>query len=333
MQGTITSKRKILSLVNDGYVKGWDDPRLFTLVALRRRGIPPGAILSFVEALGVSTAGSVVEIARFDQAVRQYLENTVPRLLMVLRPLKVTLINVPDDFVVFINKPLHPKRSELGTVEIPFTKIIYIDRDDFRTEDSDDYFRLAPGKTVGLFQAPYPITCISYKIDQTTGTVKELLCRLEDGKDGSPPKKPKAFIQWVAEHAPSGSPLKVDEVRIFYPLFKSDNPGSLPNFKEDIHIESLEVLAGAFIETGFWSVATKALQDARVLNEAAKKKDQTSRSVFGKEMVRFQALRVAYFSLERESVVTLLDKLDKQTQDRIILNRIVSLKEDIGKSA
>lgn len=337
MQGTITSKRKILSLVNDGYVKGWDDPRLFTLVALRRRGVPPGAILSFVESLGVSTAGVLVEAARFDQSVRQYLENTVPRLLMVLRPLKLTLVNVVNDFVVFINKPLHPKQSEIGNVTIPFTKTLYIDRDDFRIEDSSDYFRLAPGKTVGLFQAPHPITCISYKIDQTTGTVIELLCRLEDGKDGTSPKKPKAFIQWVAEHAPSGSPIKIDEVRIFHPLFKSDNPGGLPNFKDDINADSLEVATEAFIETGFWSVVKKAGTVAHTLNEKAKEKDPNHRPIFGKEVVRFQALRVAYFALERDSVVTCLDDLsakeDQHTADRIILNRIVSLKEDVGKSA
>ncbi|GJJ07401.1 hypothetical protein Clacol_001603 [Clathrus columnatus] len=337
MQGTITSKRKILSLVRDGYVTGWDDPRLFTLVALRRRGIPPGAILSFVESLGVSTADAVVETVRFDQSVRQYLENTVPRLLVVLRPLKVTLTNVPDGFVMFIDKQLHPKRSEIGSVSIPFTKTIYIDKEDFRIQDSNDYFRLAPGKTVGLFQAPYPITCISYKVDQATGAIIELLCRLEDGKDGLPPKKPKAFIQWVAEHAPSGSPVKIDEVRIFHQLFKSDNPASLPNYKEDLNPDSLEVVEGAFIEVGVWSVAKKAWADANVLNETAEKKDENSRPVFGKEIVRFQGLRVAYFALERDSVVTCLDdpklKEGKYPGDRLILNRIVSLKEDAGKSA
>ncbi|CCO30623.1 glutaminyl-tRNA synthetase [Rhizoctonia solani AG-1 IB] len=188
------SKRKLLKLVTKGYVGGWDDPRLYTLVALRRRGVPPGAILSFVGNLGVSTATTNIELAKFEQTVRQYLENTVPRLLMVLRPLKVTIENLAEDYVQFIDKPLHPKVPSLGTSRIPFTKHVYIDADDFRTEDSKDYFRLAPNKTVGLFQAPHPITCVSYKTD-ASGAVTELVCRLEDGADGKPVPKPKAWIQ------------------------------------------------------------------------------------------------------------------------------------------
>ncbi|KAG6378750.1 putative glutamine-tRNA ligase [Boletus reticuloceps] len=178
--GTINSKRKILQLVNQGYVTGWDDPRLHTVIALRRRGVPPEAILSFVSTLGVSTAETNIQIGRFDQAVRQFLEGTAPRLLMVLSPLKVTIENLPEDYVLMVEKPLHPKVPELGTSIIPFTRTIYIDADDFRLEDSKDYFRLTPGKTVGLFQAPYPITCTSYKTDPTTGEVTELVCRLEE---------------------------------------------------------------------------------------------------------------------------------------------------------
>lgn len=147
LEGTVMSKRKILALVDEGYVNGWDDPRLYTLIALRRRGVPPGAIVSFVSTLGVSTATSNIEEARFDQTVRQYLEGTAPRLLMVMRPLKVILENVPEDYVVMVEKPLHPKVPELGNTTIPFTRTLYIDADDFRLEDSKDYFRLAPGKT------------------------------------------------------------------------------------------------------------------------------------------------------------------------------------------
>jgi len=168
LEGTITSKRKILALVKEGHVQGWDDPRLFTLVALRRRGVPPGAIISFVGSLGVSTSKSNIEIARFDQAIRQHLENTAPRLLMVLRPLKVTIENLPEDYVLLVEKPLHPKLSEAGTTTIPFTRTIYIEADDFRLQDTKDYFRLSPGKTVGLFQAPHPITCTSYKTDPSS---------------------------------------------------------------------------------------------------------------------------------------------------------------------
>ncbi len=121
IEGTVMSKRKILALVNEGFVNGWDDPRLYHLIALRRRGVPPGAIISFVSGLGVSTASSNIETARFEQTVRQYLENTAPRLLMVMNPLNVTIDNIPEDSVTIVEKPLHPKVPELGTCKIPFT--------------------------------------------------------------------------------------------------------------------------------------------------------------------------------------------------------------------
>ena len=368
LQGTITSKRKLLALVKEGYVLGWDDPRLYTLIALRRRGVPAGAIISFVGGLGVSTAGSNIQIVRFEQAVRSYLENSVPRLLMVLRPLKVTLENVSEDYVVFVEKPLHPKVPALGTAQLPFTRTVYIDRDDFRLEDSPDYFRLAPGKTVGLFQAPHPITCTSYKTDPSTGDVTELLCRLEDGRDGSAPKKPKAFIQWVAEHAESGSPVRVDETRIFHRLFKSDNPlAVMPNYKADIDPHSLETVKGALVEVGFWTLAKRAYGEAvrestertvRATAEKARAKDPEvgvgvgtssagrhgtdapavkSAQLVGKECVRFQGLRVAYFALDnKDARMACLDEAGnvpggRRQGDYIVLNRIVSLKEDSGK--
>ena len=359
LQGTITSKRKLLALVKEGYVLGWDDPRLYTLIALRRRGVPAGAIISFVGGLGVSTAGSNIQLVRFDQTVRSYLENSVPRLLMVLKPLKVTLENVPEDYVVFVEKALHPKVPALGTAKLPFTRTVYIDRDDFRLEDSPDYFRLAPGKTVGLFQAPHPITCTSYKIDPATGDVTELICRLEDGRDGSAPKKPKAFIQWVAEHAESGSPVRVDETRIFHRLFKSDNPlAAEPNYKADIDPNSLETIKGALVEVGFWTLAKRAYGEAvresrdrteRALAENATEARPadadadtpaaTSAQLVGKECVRFQGLRVAYFALDnKDARVACLDEAPdvpagRRQGDYLVLNRIVSLKEDSGKAA
>jgi glutaminyl-tRNA synthetase len=356
LQGTITSKRKLLALVKEGYVLGWDDPRLYTLIALRRRGVPAGAIVSFVGGLGVSTAGSNIQLVRFDQAVRSYLESSVPRLLMVLKPLKVTFENVPEDYVVFVEKALHPKVPALGTAKLPFTHTVYIDRDDFRLEDSPDYFRLAPGKTVGLFQAPHPITCTSYKTDPATGDVMELICRLEDGRDGSAPKKPKAFIQWVADHAESGSPVRVDETRIFHRLFKSDNPLAVePNYKADIDPDSLETVRGALVEVGFWTLAKRAYGEAvresmdrteRALAENATEARPadldtpavTSAQLVGKECVRFQGLRVAYFALDnKDARIACLDEAGdvpagRRQGDYLVLNRIVSLKEDSGKA-
>ncbi len=358
IQGTITSKRKIQRLVRGGYVLDWDDPRLYTLVALRRRGVPPAAILSFVVGLGVSTAVTSIQTVRLDQTIRSYLENTAPRLLMVLKPLKVILENVPEDYVLMVDKQLHPKISELGQTTIPFSHELFIDADDFRLQDSKDYFRLAPGKTVGLFQAPHPITCTSYKLDPNTNEVAELVCRLEDGSTGPVPPRPKAFIQWVANHPPSGSPVFVDETRIFNQLFKSDNPAASEDFIKDIDPNSLEVVKGALIEVGFWPLAKKAFTEARNEAElrtrkALKEKEVAPSSgptidlrvdtpmptvdqLVGNEWVRFQGLRIAYFTLDKDAVVGCLAEGDGMVPgarggDRIILNRIVSLKEDTGK--
>ena len=363
LTGTIMSKRKILKLVKEKHVLDWDDPRLYTLIALRRRGVPPGAIISFVSGLGVSTTASNIQTIRFEQAVRQYLEGTVPRLLMVLKPLKVTLENLPEDYVLFLEKPLHPKVPELGTSKVPFTRTIYIDADDFRLEDSPDYFRLAPGKTVGLFQAPHPITCTSYKTDPATGEVTELICRFENEGPAST-KKPKAFIQWVAEHAPSGSPVRIDETRVFHQLFKSDNPAAVePDFLADINPHSLDTYKGTMVEVGFWTLAKKMYGDAKKESKARTEKalkanaeasavspidvpshenddtpKATSEQLVGLECIRFQGLRVAYFAVDKESILASLNEADgaapgRRNGDKVVLNRIVSLKEDSGKAA
>jgi glutaminyl-tRNA synthetase len=349
LTGTITSKRRLKKLINAGYVRDWDDPRLYTVVALRRRGVPPQAIISFVAGLGVSTAITNIETPRFDQSVRQYLELTVPRLLMVLHPLKVTLENVPEGHVVMLEKPLHPKVPELGKSSIPFTRTIYIEKEDFRTEDSKDYFRLAPGKTVGLFQGPHPITCLSFKTDSTTGEVTELICRLEDGVDKLVAPKPKAFIQWVAEHPASGSPVVIDEARIFHRLFKSENPAAEKDFLQDVNSNSLEIAKGAMVEVGFWPLAKNSFAAARkealertnkaLAAEKAPQDDDTPHptvdQLVGKEVIRFQGLRVAYFAVDKESQLGCLEDdgaAGHREGDRLILNRIVSLKEDVGKN-
>ncbi|KAI0677047.1 glutaminyl-tRNA synthetase [Trametes maxima] len=360
LTGTIMSKRKILQLVTEGHVRDWDDPRMYTLIALRRRGVPPGAILSFVSSLGVSTSATNIQAVRFEQVIRQYLEGAVPRLLMVLRPLKVTIENLPEDFLLWLEKPLHPKVPELGSSKVPLTRTIYIDEDDFRLEDSKDYFRLAPGKTVGLFQAPWPITHVSHNTDPATGKVTEIVVRAEN--EGTP-KKPKAFIQWVAEHRPSGSPVVVDEARIFHQLFKSENPSAaVPDFKADINPDSLEIVKGAMVEIGFWGLAKKAYADAKTESkkrtEAALKATAeasgpvvegapthdhddtpkaTSEQLVGKECIRFQGLRVAYFAVDKETKLAALDEVDtiepgRRNGDYLVLNRIVSLKEDSGKT-
>lgn len=350
LQGTFLSKRKIARLVEKGHVKDWDDPRLYTIIALRRRGIPPGALLAFVSELGVTTQVSTTEIKKFDSVIRGYLEDSAPRLMMVLNPVKLVIENVPDDYRVPVEVPLHPKVPAMGTITTSFTKEVFIDAEDFREVDSPDYFRLAPGKSVGLFKAPFPVTCTGFTKDPTSGTITEIQCRLED--DGNA-KKPKAFVQWV--NAPDA--VHIDEVRYFHPLFKTEPPPA--DFESDINLESLTTHKNAVIEPAFYSVAKKALNDAKKDSEERTKKAKAEMAktpsgekkevehqedepvveasgLVGPENVRFQGMRLAYFTLDRESSVKCLDAdgvEGKQEGDRIVLNRIVSLKEDTGKNA
>jgi len=177
-----------------------------------------------------------------------------------------------------------------------------------------------------------------------------VICKLEDGE----PKKPKAFIQWVAEHAPSGSPIRVDETRVFHRLFKSDNPAAaVPDYLADINPDTLETVKGALVEIGFLPLAKRSLEDARKESKARTEKalkenetaaadddtpKATSEQLVGKECVRFQGLRVAYFALDKDSKLGSLDEgpevaPTRHADDFIVLNRIVSLKEDSGKAA
>lgn len=312
--GTVLSKRRILELVNKGYVSGWDDPRLYTLIALRRRGVPPGAILSFVNELGVTKATTNIEIVRLEQSIRRYLEVTVPRLMMVLDPLKVVIDDLGDDYMEMIELPFS-KDPSFGVRSVPFTNTVYIERSDFREIDSKDYFRLAPGKTVGLMKVPYPITATSFEKDSKTGLVTCVHAKYERPSDG-PSKKPKTFIHWVAECQSQRSPIKA-EVRVFDPLFKSANPQAHPSgFLADINPNSKTVYANAMMETGFPEVRRRAPWPADAGEQGEAHKD----SLAPPESVRFQGMRVAYFAMDPDS-----------KEDKLVFNRIVSLKEDSGK--
>jgi glutaminyl-tRNA synthetase len=325
--GTIMSKRKIAKLVQLGVVRGWDDPRLYTLVALRRRGIPPGAILSFINELGVSTALTNIQIVRFEQSVRKYLEQTVPRLMLVLDPVAVIIDNLPDDYVEEVELPFAPKDPAMGNHIVPFTKTVYIDRRDFREVDSKDFFRMAPGKSVGLLKVPYPVKATSFKKDETSGRVVEIHAEYERPAEGTSFKKPKTYIQWVGKSEKYGSPI-VAEARIFHPLFKSENPDAAEGgFLSDIRDDSEEIYPNAMVETGLTEVRRRAPwpeeageQNMR-MGELIGESDGDAR-LPGFETVRFQAMRVAYFCLDKDT-----------TADKLVLNRIVSLKEDAGKAA
>ncbi|CAD6589012.1 MAG: hypothetical protein ASARMPREDX12_003560 [Alectoria sarmentosa] len=342
VSGTILSKRKIHELVKNKYVRARDDPRLYTLPALRRRGVPPGAILSFVNELGVTKAVTNIEVKRFETSVRRYLEVTVPRLMLVLDPVKVVIDNLPDDHLEMVELPFS-KDPAMGSHTIPFAKIVYIERSDFREVDSPDYFRLAPGKTVGLMKAPFPITATSFEKDPSNGNITLIHATYEKPADGSASKKPKSFIHWVASCPERHSPIKA-EVRIINPLFKSDNPAAHPEgFLKDVNPDSEEIFPNAMIETGFEEIkrrapwpaeaGEKAVIDEAKMNEEHAKSDASTmpgnveadggdshKAAARPETVRFQGMRMGYFCVDKES-----------SAEKLVLNRIVSLKEDTGK--
>ncbi|KAG1251711.1 hypothetical protein G6F68_012140 [Rhizopus microsporus] len=236
-------------MVNNNYVSDWDDPRLYTLVGIRRRGVPPEAINSFVLELGVTTSLTSIDIARFDNKVREYLDKTTPRLMAIQDPVRVVLTNVPDDFVEEVVVPNKPRDPAMGEHKVPFAKVLYIDRSDFREQDAKGYFRLAPGKSVGLLYAKHPIHCVSYKKD-AEGKVTEIECVYENEGEF---KKPKTYIHWVAESAKHNSPVKIDELRVYERLFKHDIPDSVEGgYLNDINENSLEVVKGAIAEVGIY---------------------------------------------------------------------------------
>lgn len=309
LQGTITSKRKILKMVNEGIVRGWDDPRLFTLVGLRRRGVPPGAILNFIAQLGVTNTNSNIEVIRFDSSIRKYLENTVPRLMMILDPVLVVIDNLPDDYLEMISVPFKPGTPEFGEHSVPFTNRIYIDRSDFREGDaSKDYFRLTTTQPVGLLKIPFNIRVNDVKKD-ANGNIIEIHVHYEND---SAPKKPKTFIQWVADCPAKKSPVKLDEVRLFKPLFKSDNPLDNPDgYLADVNTDSEDIITGSIIETGFHEVKDRSPWKLEGQEDIL----SGNESKWAPETVRFQALRVGYFCMDKDS-----------SDNKIVLNNIVSLK-------
>lgn len=298
--GTVMSKRALKELVDKKYVRDWDDPRLYTLIAIRRRGVPPGAILSFINELGVTTSKTVIQTARFEQSVRRYLETSVPRLCLVLDPIRVVIQDIGDLEGQELVLPFSPKKPEFGSYKLNMTSTVYIDRSDFREVSSPDFFRLSPGQTVGLLQVPHPIKAVSFSKDPTTNQVTEIQAVLV--RDGP---KPKAFIHWV----PEGS-RKVT-VRVHNALFKSENPSAAEGgFLADLNPNSEAIYPDALVNAGFDEVRRRAPWP-----QAEGEKTHS-----GPESVRFQAMRVAYFAMDSDS-----------TEDSIVLNRIVALKEDAKK--
>jgi glutaminyl-tRNA synthetase len=244
---TVLSKRKLLRLVEEGHVDGWDDPRMPTLAALRRRGYTPAAIRAFCDRIGVAKADNVVELALLEHCLREDLNRHSTRAMAVLNPLKVVLMNYPEDRTEdfdFVNNPEDPSA---GTRKVPFSREIWIERDDFMEEPVRKFFRLAPGREVRLRYA-YLITCVDLVKDPDTGEITELHCTYDpDTRGGNAPdgRKVKATLHWVSgKHAAEGT------VRLYDNLFTEESPDSFDDFTECLNPESLTVLENCKLEPG-----------------------------------------------------------------------------------
>ena len=245
---TVLSKRKLLQLVQDGVVDGWDDPRMPTLSGLRRRGYTPEAIREFCNHIGVAKTNSIIDIALLEHFIRKDLNQRAPRVMGVLRPLRVVIDNYPEDLVEEIEAVNNPEDPTMGTRKVPFSRVLYIEQDDFREVPPPKYRRLIPGREVRL-RYGYFITCVGVVKDEETGEVVELHCTYDpETKGGNAPdgRKVKATLHWVsAAHA-----IEV-ETRLYDRLFIKENPDDVEegsDFKSNINPNSLEILKGCFVE-------------------------------------------------------------------------------------
>jgi glutaminyl-tRNA synthetase len=286
---TVMSKRKLLELVQGGYVRGWDDPRMPTISGLRRRGYTPESIRDFSERIGVAKADSTVEIALLEHCLREDLNKRAQRVMAVLRPLKIIIDNYPEGKVEMLDAENNPEDPNAGTREIPFSREIYIEQDDFREDPPKKYFRLSPGKEIRLKHAYY-IKCERVVKDEKTGEIVQLHCTYDpESRGGWVPggRKVKGTSHWVsAAHA-----VKT-EVRLYDHLFIKENPDDEKDgttFKDNLNPDSLEVLTGCLVEPG--------LADA-------------------KPGERFQFLRQGYFCMDLDSVA-----------GKVIFNRTVSMRD------
>ena len=290
---TVMSKRWLLELVKEGRVRGWDDPRMPTLVGLRRRGYTPEAIRDFVSRVGMSKTVSTVEIALLEHCVREDLNRRCRRAMAVLRPVKLVIENWPEGKVEDLEAVNNPEDPSAGTRTVPFSGALYIEQDDFREVPPPKYYRLSPGTSVRLRYA-YIITCTGVKKDPSTGAIQEIICTYDPAtRGGNAPdnRKVKATIHWVsAAHALAA------EVRLYDHLFSSEYPQEVPagvDWKDTINPASLEIVQDARLEPG--------LAEARTGS-------------------RYQFERLGYFTVDPDS-----------TGEKRIFNRTVSLKDTWAK--
>ena len=289
---TLLSKRKLLQLVQEGRVRGWDDPRMPTLCGIRRRGYTPEAIRNFVVAVGVSKTTGSIELAMLEHFVREDLNKRALRVMAVLRPLKVVIDNYPDNQVEEMDAVNNPEDPSAGTRKVPFSRELYIEQDDFREDPPKQYYRLSPGREVRL-RYGYFITCQSV-LKNEKGEVVELHCTYDPAtRGGHAPdgRKVKSTIHWV-----SAAKAIDAEVRIYENLFSKENPGELEeagDFTANLNPQSLEVIADAKLEPSLANAAAGS---------------------------RFQFERLGYFSVDQDSAV-----------GKPVFNRTVALKDTWAK--
>ncbi len=255
---TVMSKRKLLRLVREGIVDGWDDPRMTSLSGMRRRGFPPEAIRRFCDLIGVAKQNSTVDIKLLEYAVREHLNRHAPRVMGVLRPLRVVIENYPEGQVEQLEAVHNPEDPAAGTRQVPFSRELYIEQADFREEPPPKYFRLAPGREVRLRWA-YFLKCVGFDRDPATGEVVTLRCTYDpETRGGSAPdgRKVKGTIHWVsAQHAVPAT------VRLYDHLFDRADPEQVEegqDFLAHLNPASLELLEGARVEPGLRDAAPGA---------------------------------------------------------------------------
>jgi glutaminyl-tRNA synthetase len=290
---TVLSKRKLLRLVNEGHVTGWDDPRMPTIAGMRRRGYTPEAIRDFCERIGVGKKESIADMALLEYCVREHLNKIAMRVMAVLRPLKVNIINYPQGLVEEMDAINNPEDPEAGTRKVPFSKTIYIESDDFMEHPPKEFYRLTVGREVRLRYA-YFIKCVDV-IKNKTGEIVELLCTYDPAtKGGNAPdgRKVKATLHWVS------APHAIDaEVRLYDYLFIKKDPNNAEEGKDFIDYlnpRSLDILTSCKLEP--------SLKDA-------------------KPGERFQFERLGYFCVDSKD----------SKPERLVFNRIVTLKDEWSK--
>ncbi len=244
---TVMSKRKLLQLVQEGFVSGWDDPRMPTIAGIRRRGYTPESIRNFAERIGVAKRDNIIDIALLEHSVREDLNKKAMRVMAVLKPLKLVIDNYPDDLVEEMDAVNNPEDESMGTRKVPFSKILYIEKDDFMENPPKKFFRLSPGNEVRLRYAYY-VKCTDVVKDEN-GEITEIHCTYDPlTKGGGSPdgRKVKGTIHWVsARNALSA------EVRLYDRLFASENPDNAEEgktFKDYLNPNSLEILNNCYVE-------------------------------------------------------------------------------------